>query len=113
MSLYVVFISTVDTPPPSVPKLPGLPSITSIFLESTARFLGKVVMLNFDHNEVLKTALKLPVDWPAANVPALFQSTNFAPKWVTVKTFLFTGLLSTEFTKIGVRFGSVTMFLQL
>jgi hypothetical protein len=57
----------------------GLASDQSIraFLESQsqASFRGIVITLDFDHNVDLDTALlsalKLPMDWPAIQIPAL------------------------------------------
>jgi hypothetical protein len=47
----------------------------SAFLESLAGFRRKAIILELDHNAVLKTAqpsvLKLPADWPATKVVAL------------------------------------------
>lgn len=45
---------------------------TSAFPESPARFHGKLIILDFDHNAVLETlapsVLKLPVDLPTTKV---------------------------------------------
>jgi hypothetical protein len=50
---------------------------------SQARFRGKVIILDFDHNGVLEIAtlsvLKLPVAWPATKVTALSSRVQVQP----------------------------------
>jgi hypothetical protein len=50
---------------------------------------------------------------PVEPKPSSEPSSEVAPKPITANTSLFTGLLPTAFTKIGVQFGLVTRFSKL
>jgi hypothetical protein len=56
---------------------------TSAFPNSSARFHRKVIILDFDHDTVWKTAppsvLKLPVDWPDTKVSVLSWRVRLKP----------------------------------